>query len=131
MLLSSSFNPETTYTPVLQHVSATLQQPTEETYSSLQTTERSEKSTETLQEFPDGNIRKEILQLLSLTDRINGCLQIYLLSSEQQLQTLCSKSSFQQHTTQPAHQQHVLPIIIKVTETYHLICNYRSFSFSN
>lgn len=61
MLLSSSFTPETTYTPVPQHVSATLQQP-EETYSSLQTTERSEKSTETLQEFPDGNIRKEILQ---------------------------------------------------------------------
>lgn len=60
MLLSSSFTPETTYTPVPQHVSATLQQPTEETYSSLQTTERSEKSTETLQEFPDGSFQMGI-----------------------------------------------------------------------
>lgn len=45
-------------------------------------------STESLWEFPDRNTRKEILQLLSLTEWINDCLQIYLMSSEQQLQTL-------------------------------------------
>lgn len=57
-------------------------------YSSLQITERDQKTTESLWEFPDRNTRKEILQLLSLTEWINDCLQIYLMSSEQQLQTL-------------------------------------------